>query len=346
MTDEFIRDDQVAFDGEQADEDLGLEQTLRPRSFDQFVGQRHVRRNLSIAVAAAKQRGEALDHVLFSGLPGLGKTTLAYLLARDLGTNIRETSGPVLDKPGDLVGLLTNLEKGDLLFIDEIHRLSHVVEEYLYTAMEDFTIDVMIDSGPAARSVRINLKPFTLVGATTREGRLTAPFRARFGLLEHLDPYPAEDLAAIIRQSADVLGVTVEDPAADRLATMARGTPRIANRFLKRIRDLAQVTSGNVITDEVALKGLAMMRIDENGLSLMDRRILETVLRADGTPVGLKTIAVSVGEEEETIEDVYEPYLIRQGLLLKTPRGRCATARAAELLGAPAPGDGPGLFDG
>ncbi len=346
MTDEMIPQDESAFDGERAEEDLGLEVTLRPRTFDQFVGQHHVRRNLSIAVAAAKQRGEALDHVLFSGLPGLGKTTLAYLLARDLGTNIRETSGPVLDKPGDLVGLLTNLEKGDLLFIDEIHRLSHVVEEYLYTAMEDFTIDVMIDSGPAARSVRINLKPFTLVGATTREGRLTAPFRARFGLLEHLEPYPVEDLTTIIRQSAQVLSVEIEDPAAERLAAMARGTPRIANRFLKRIRDLAQVTSNNVITDEVALQGLGMMRIDENGLSLMDRRILETVLRADGTPVGLKTIAVSVGEEEETIEDVYEPYLIRQGLLLKTPRGRCVTARAAELLGAPAPGAAPGLFDG
>jgi Holliday junction DNA helicase RuvB len=330
---------------ERIEGDVGLEQTLRPATFDRFVGQEHVRENLSIAVEAAKQRGEALDHVLFSGLPGLGKTTLAYLLAKDLGTDIRETSGPVLERPGDLVGILTNLKKGDLLFIDEIHRLSHVIEEYLYTAMEDFAIDVVIDTGPAARTVRITLKPFTLVGATTREGRLTAPFRARFGLLEHLDPYPVSDLTTIVRQSAGVLRVDIEDEAAERIAAMSRGTPRIANRFLKRIRDLAQVTSGNRITDEVALKGLAMMRIDEHGLSHIDRRILATVLGADGIPVGLKTIAVSVGEEEETIEDVYEPFLIRQGLLLKTPRGRCVTPRAAELLGLPASGASPSLFD-
>jgi Holliday junction DNA helicase RuvB len=330
---------------ERVEGDAGLEQTLRPRSFDQFVGQEHVRRNLSVAVTAAKQREEALDHVLFSGLPGLGKTTLAYLLARELGTDIRETSGPALERPGDLVGILTNLRKADILFIDEIHRLSHVVEEYLYSAMEDFAIDVVIDQGPAARSVRIELQPFTLVGATTREGRLTAPFRARFGLLERLDPYPVEDLRTIVLQSARILRVEIEDEAAERIAAMARGTPRIANRFLKRIRDLAQVTANNEISDDVARRGLGMMRIDDHGLSDMDRRILETLLRADGQPVGLKTIAVSVGEEEETIEDVYEPYLIRQGLLLKTPRGRTATPRAAELLGHPAPGDAPSLFE-
>ena len=323
--------------GDEIAEERGLENALRPRSFDRFVGQRPVCDNLDVAIRAARQRKEALDHVLLCGLPGLGKTTLAYLLARAMGTNLRETSGPVLDRPGDLAGILTNLARGDVLFIDEIHRLSHVVEEYLYSAMEDFAIDIVIDQGPAARSVRIALQPFTLVGATTREGRLTAPFRARFGLIERLEPYPVADLERIVVQSAEALGVPLEPRAAEILAAMSRGTPRIANRFLRRARDLAEITADGVVTAAIAYEQLERMRIDREGLGSLDRQILQTVIRAGGQPVGLKTIAVSVGESEETIEDVHEPFLIREGYLLKTPRGRAATARAHVALGLPPP---------
>jgi Holliday junction DNA helicase RuvB len=321
----------------QGGEDL-FEVSLRPRTFDRFVGQQRVVENLQLAIAAAKARKEPLDHLLLSGLPGLGKTTLAAIVARDMGTNLHVTSGPALMRPADLVGILTNLEEGDFLFVDEVHRLPRTVEEKLYGAMEDFVIDVVLDQGPSARSLRLPMKRFTLVGATTREGLLGAPFRARFGLQEKLELYPATDLATILLRSAESLQVKLGADAADFIASRSRGTPRVANRFLRRVRDLAQERYGNAIDMDVAAEGLERLGVDGHGLCALDRRILQTLLKHGGGPVGLKTIAVAVGEEERTIEDVYEPYLIRQGLLRRTPQGRCASGECGKIVGHAAPG--------
>jgi Holliday junction DNA helicase RuvB len=314
-----------------------LDRTLSPASLDEFVGQREVVDNLTLAVRAAKARGETLDHLLLSGLPGLGKTTLAHLVATALGVGLKETTAPILQRAADLAGLLTNLEPGDVLFIDEIHRLPPTVEEYLYSAMERFVIDVVIDQGPGARSLRIDVPRFTLVGATTREGLLSAPFRSRFGLVERLEPYPAADLAAIVRRSARVLGVEVAEPAAAWLASMARGTPRIANRFLKRVRDLAEVTGNGVVTLAVAQEGLRRLGVDDHGLGKVDRLVLEALANAGGIPVGLKTLAAAIGEDERTIEDVYEPHLLRTGMILRTPQGRRPTRLAYDVLGRAEP---------
>lgn len=300
------------------------ETALRPRTIGEFVGQRQVIENLSVFIAAARQRGEPLDHILFSGMPGLGKTTLANLIAHEMEVGMHATSGPALERAGDLVSLLTNLGRGDVLFIDEIHRMPKAVEEYLYSAMEDWHIDIMLDQGPAARSVRVSLQRFTLVGATTREGLLSAPFRARFGVLERLDPYPVDDLLTIVRRSSGLLGAPVHEDAALLIAQRSRGTPRVANRILRRLRDVAQVKGDGRIDAVIAQTGLAMLGIDSHGLTELDRRILKC-LAGSTTPVGLKTVAVAVGEEEDTIEDTYEPHLIREGLVQKTPRGRIIT---------------------
>lgn len=314
-------------------EDKNLDITLRPKQFKDFVGQDRVKENLLIYIEAARQRGEPLDHILFSGPPGLGKTTLSQIIANEVNASITTTSGPVLDKPMDLAGILSNLQQGDILFIDEIHRLNATVEEYLYSAMEDFSIDIIIDQGPKARSVKINLPRFTLVGSTTREGLLSAPLRSRFGVLEKLEFYPWTDLYKIICNSSRILSVRIDDKGAEIIARRARGTPRIANRFLRRVRDVAQVRGNDIISEDVARIGLEMLGVDEHGLCDMDRKILETIIRYGGGPVGLKTIAVSVSEEEDTIEEVYESFLIQSGYLDKTPRGRIATKKAYEHLG-------------
>ncbi|MEE9394585.1 MAG: Holliday junction branch migration DNA helicase RuvB [Planctomycetota bacterium] len=322
---------------------------LRPRSFAEFVGQDRVKSNLKVYIRAARMRDDPLDHLLLSGLPGLGKTTLAEIVAREMDASLNCTSGPALEKPGDLAGVLTNLERGDVLFIDEIHRLPASVEEFLYSAMEDFTIDIVLDQGPRGRSVRLDIQRFTLVGATTREGMLSPPFRDRFGVLERLEPYPIAELELILERSAKLLGVNLDPDGCRTLAAQARGTPRVANRFLRRIRDLAQVESAAVIDQELAGRGLAMLGVDKVGLLRVDRMVLETIALAEGQPVGLRTIAVSVGEDDRTIEDVYEPHLIRCGYLLKTARGRQLTARGYEVLGAkPASAQSrqPELFDG
>jgi Holliday junction DNA helicase RuvB len=340
-----------------APEERALERRLRPSSFAEFRGQADVVRNLDLAIRAARQRGESLDHLLLSGLPGLGKTTLAHLVADASGVELHEASAPTLQRAADLAGLLTRLEAGDVLFIDEIHRLAPAVEEYLYAAMEDFVLDILIDQGPSARSVRIDLPHYTLVGATTREGLLSAPLRSRFGIHERLEPYEPDVLAAILRRSADILGVGLDEDAALWLAGRSRGTPRVANRFLRRVRDLAQVEGDNHISRRIAEEGLRRIGVDEHGLGRVDRLILTTIGRAEGRPLGLKTIAAAVGEDERTIEDVYEPHLLRTGLLLKTGRGRRLTeggwrlaVPGAPVRGAPRPGeasDGTGrLFAG
>ncbi len=311
------------------EQDGSLDQALRPRTFEEFVGQRALLDNLRVAIRAAQGRAEPLDHVLLSGLPGLGKTTLAHLIAREMGVECRSTSGPALVRPADLAGLLTNLGRGDLMFIDEIHRLPQPVEEYLYSAMEDFSIDIMIDQGPSARSVRVPLQRFTLVGATTREGMLSAPLRGRFGLLEKLDLYPAEDVAEVLRRSAVRLDVAIDEAAVVRVARVARGTPRVANRLVRRLRDFAQVGGEGRITERIAAESLRRLGIDDDGLVETDRRILVAIHRAGGGPVGLKTVAVAVGEDPETVEDVYEPFLLTEGWLLRTSRGRRLTDRAA-----------------
>ena len=307
---------------------------LRPVEFSEFVGQQKIRDRLMLAVQAAKERGETLDHVLFSGPPGLGKTTLSYILGEAMGVRVKTTSGPVLTKPADLAGLLTSLEAGDIVFIDEIHRMAKTVEEYLYSAMEDFAIDIMIDQGPNARSVRLELPRFTLVGANTRIGLIAAPLRARFGLVNRLDYYEPAKLAEIVERSAAKLGVEIEPDGALEIARRARGTPRIANNLLRRVRDYAQVKANNRITGEVAKDSLELLEIDPHGLDEMDVKILETIcVKFGGGPVGLSTIAVSVGEEPDTVEEAYEPFLIMEGYLDRTPKGRVATDLAFSRLG-------------
>lgn len=325
--------------------DEDLDAALRPLSFDDFTGQPRIVENLRVFITAARRRGEALDHVLLTGPPGLGKTTLSHIIAREMGTDIKVTSGPVLEKPGDLAGLLTGLDEGDVLFIDEIHRLSAVVEEYLYSAMEDFRLDIMIDSGPAARSVQLSLPRFTLVGATTRQGLLTAPLRSRFGVVNRLEYYSAEDLDRVIRRSARVLEAPIDDQGALELARRARGTPRIANRLLRRTRDFADVKGDGVITQAIAKMALEALDVDEFGLDEMDTRILTTLIgKFGGGPSGIGTLAVAVGEDAGTLEEVYEPYLIQQGFLQRTPRGRVATPLAYRHLGLARPSTTSDLF--
>jgi holliday junction DNA helicase RuvB len=305
------------------------ESSLRPKSLAEFVGQDHLKENLSIALEAAKKRGEAIDHCLFAGPPGLGKTTLANIIAHEMGSHLHITSGPVLEKASDLAGMLTQLEEGDILFIDEIHRLPRIVEEYLYPAMEDFRLDIMLDSGPASRSINLPLKRFTLVGATTRSGMLTSPLRDRFGLHYRLDLYDDHNLRSIMLRSGRILNVPLEEDASELMSGRCRGTPRIANRILRRCRDMAQVRGNGVITAEVAQKTLHMLGIDSDGLDEMDRRILRCIMeKFNGGPVGLSTMSAALGEESDTLEEVYEPFLIQQGLLKRTPRGRMATLNA------------------
>ncbi|MGZ4962800.1 MAG: Holliday junction branch migration DNA helicase RuvB [Limisphaerales bacterium] len=314
--------------------DPALEMTLRPSLFSDFTGQPQVKERLEIAVQAAKQRGEAIDHILFSGPPGLGKTTLAYIIAKAMGTNIKCTSGPTIEKAGDLAGLLTNLEEGDVLFIDEIHRLQKTIEEYLYPAMEDFKLDIIIDQGPNARSVRLNLPKFTLVAATTRSGLLTAPLLTRFPIRERLNYYQSDNLQTIVARSSNLLGIQIDEKGALEIAKRSRGTPRIANNLLRRVRDYAQVKGDGHITGDIADKALAMLAIDQNGLDEMDKRILETIItKFSGGPVGVGSLAVAVGEEPDTLEEVYEPFLIMEGYLNRTPQGRVATELSYRKLG-------------
>ena len=314
--------------------DAALEMTLRPSVFAEFTGQAKVRERLEITVQAAKQRGEAVDHVLLSGPPGLGKTTLANIIAKAMGANLKSTSGPTIEKAGDLAGLLTNLDEGDVLFIDEIHRLQKTIEEYLYPAMEDFKLDIIIDQGPNARSVRLNLPRFTLIGATTRSGLLTAPLLTRFPVRERLDYYHADQLHKIVIRSARLLGIQIDDRGGLEIARRSRGTPRIANNLLRRVRDYAQVKGNGAITAEIADRALAILEIDENGLEEMDKRILEAVIvKFGGGPVGVNSLSVTVGEEPDTLEEVYEPYLIMEGYLKRTPQGRVATELGYKKLG-------------
>ena len=329
VTAEYTRDDSDA------------ENTLRPKTLGEYVGQEKAKENLRIFIEAAKLRGEPLDHVLLYGPPGLGKTTLSTIIAAEMGVNIRTTSGPAIEKPGDLAALLTNLEEGDLLFIDEIHRLNRSVEEVLYPAMEDYALDIILGKGPSARSIRIDLPRFTLVGATTRAGQLTGPLRDRFGVIFRLELYSPEELTRIITRSAGILGIACDPTGAQELARRSRGTPRIANRFLKRVRDFAQVMGDGDITAELAAAALDRLEVDYLGLDAIDRRILTTIIQSyAGGPVGLDTLAAAVGEESVTIEDVYEPYLMQEGFLSRTARGRCVTEKAYRHLGIAVPGGG------
>ncbi len=318
--------------------DTQLDATLRPQTWPEFIGQDKVKERLAIFIAAAKQRGDSLDHTLLYGPPGLGKTTLAHIMAREMDVKIVNTSGPVIEKPGDLAGLLTNLQDGDILFVDEMHRLNRVVEEYLYPAMEDYRLDIVIDSGPSARSVRLNLNRFTLIGATTRSGLISSPLRSRFGMTVRLDHYGVAEIQRIIERSAGILAVELDGDAAGELARRSRGTPRIANTLLKRVRDYAQIKAEGRITHEVALAALKLLDVDAEGLDEMDKRLVRTVIEQfGGGPVGVNTLAVAIGEEADTIEEVYEPYLIQAGFLKRTQRGRVATANAYEHFGISAP---------
>ena len=340
----MLRNDETDFENrivapEYTNRDSETEISLRPKTLDEYVGQTKVKENLKIFLGAAKMRGEPLDHALFYGPPGLGKTTLAQIIANEMDVQIRVTSGPALERQGDLVALLTNLGEGDILFIDEIHRLDRSVEEVLYPAMEDFELDIMIGKGPSARSIRLDLPHFTLIGATTRAGQLSAPLRDRFGVSMRLELYSPEELSGIIMRSADILGIPCDERGAYELARRSRGTPRIANRFLKRVRDFAQVIGDGVITGEIADMALSRLEVDELGLDAIDRRMLSVIIKNyNGGPVGLDTIAAATGEEAITIEDVYEPYLMQIGFLTRTPRGRCVTALGAKHVGMTLPG--------
>ncbi|MHA6530485.1 Holliday junction branch migration DNA helicase RuvB [Paenibacillus sp. BAC0078] len=319
-------------------DEQAVELSLRPRYLGEYIGQNQVKENLKIYIEAAKMRSEALDHVLLYGPPGLGKTTLANIIANELGVNLRTTSGPAIERPGDLAALLTNLQQGDVLFIDEIHRLHRTVEEVMYPAMEDFALDIMIGKGPSARSVRLDLPPFTLIGATTRAGLLSAPLRDRFGVVSRLEYYTMDELSFIVSRNAELLGIEIVGDAAEEIALRARGTPRIANRLLKRVRDFAQVRGDGIITPEIAGESLKMLQVDPRGLDSIDHKMLQSMITSfRGGPVGLDTIAATIGEESQTIEDVYEPYLLQIGFLQRTPRGRVVTPAAYKHLGLPLP---------
>jgi Holliday junction DNA helicase RuvB len=326
--------DSRAVSAKTSDEDFNYDINLRPRGFDEYIGQDQVKENLKVAIAAARGRNEVLDHLLFHGPPGLGKTSLAYIIAREMGVNIKATSGPVVERPGDLAALLTNLEEGDILFIDEIHRLNHVVEEVLYPAMEDYQIDILIGQGPAARSMKLPVKPFTLIGATTRSGLLTSPLRDRFGAIFRLDFYSPVALTQILKRSASILGVSGDDDGVSEIAFRSRGTPRIANRLLRRVRDYAQVKASGKITKNVTEEALRMLEVDAIGLDKMDTMLVLTMIdKFAGGPVGVETLAAAIGEEKDTIEDVYEPFLIQAGFVQRTPRGRVATPLAYQHFG-------------